>query len=128
MKSRTTLRRILLARAREMRRNPTPGERVLWNRLRARQLAGLKFRRQHVLSPYIGDFYCAAAKLVVEIDGSCHEGREHWDAHRDRQLEFYNDCAVIRFLEDAVLENTADVLDRIKSTALRRIAELNAQD
>jgi very-short-patch-repair endonuclease len=124
MKSKTTLRRILLARAREMRRNPTPGEETLWRRLRARRLAGLKFRRQHVISPYIADFYCAAARLVVEIDGASHDGRKRWDTHRDDQLQYYNECEVVRFTEDDVLSETQWVLDEIKAAALRRISEL----
>ena len=56
----------------------------MWQRLRARQL-GVKFRRQHPIGPYIADFACCSAKLVVEIDGDTH--REAYDMHRDRWLE-----------------------------------------
>jgi len=62
----------LLAHAREMRRAPTPAERKLWYGLRKHQLDGLKFRRQVPLGPYIADFYCPQARLVIEADGVSH--------------------------------------------------------
>jgi very-short-patch-repair endonuclease len=54
---------------RELRRDQTDAERILWQRLRAGQLDGLKFRRQHEFGGFVLDFYCAPAKLVVEVDG-----------------------------------------------------------
>ena len=60
----------LKSRARQMRKNTTFEERLLWSRLRKKQLGGVKFRRQHILKPNIVDFYAASKKLVVEIDGS----------------------------------------------------------
>ena len=62
----------ILQAAREMRRNATPAEKVLWAELRDRRLAGLKFYRQDVIGPFIADFYCASARLVVEVDGDIH--------------------------------------------------------
>ena len=56
-------------KARELRRRQTPAEQALWARLRGRQLLGLKVRRQHPIDCYIVDFFCARAKLVVEVDG-----------------------------------------------------------
>ena len=67
-----------LSHAREMRHDPTRPERKLWQALRKHQAHGLKFRRQVPLGPYIADFYCAAAKLVIELDGI-----SHLDAQRD---------------------------------------------
>jgi very-short-patch-repair endonuclease len=60
---------------------------LLWNRLRGQQL-GAKFRNQHPISPYVADFYCASARLIVEIDGAVHDGaeRQERDGARDRFL------------------------------------------
>ena len=62
----------LLSHARALRRDATPAERRLWQGLRRHQVNGLKFRRQVPLGPYIADFYCASAKLVIEVDGISH--------------------------------------------------------
>src|SRR5437870_7614479 len=61
-----------LSNARELRLNATECERKLWALLRKKQFAGLRFRRQQPLGPYIADFFCSAAKLIVEPDGSQH--------------------------------------------------------
>ncbi|QDG51338.1 endonuclease domain-containing protein [Persicimonas caeni] len=89
----------LLKRARTMRSNPTDAERLLWNRLRNKQLGGHKFRRQNVMAPYIVDFYCAAKKLVVEVDGDVHdeEGQQAKDETRDEFLEREYGVEVVRF-------------------------------
>ena len=71
--------KLLKPRARTMRHEPTRAERVLWELLKARRCGGYKFRRQHSIGPYIADFYCKAAKLVVELDGSIHEATAEYD-------------------------------------------------
>ena len=63
----------LIERARQMRKEPTNAEALLWVRLRKRQLDGLKFRRQHIVQYFIVDFYCPRVKLVIEIDGPVHD-------------------------------------------------------
>ena len=68
------LRDFLRRSARAMRSHPTDVERALWWRLRNRQLGGLKFRRQRPEGPYIADFVCLEAKLIVEVDGAQHQG------------------------------------------------------
>src|SRR5881628_1512953 len=69
------------ARARELRHNPTPAERHAWTLLRNRGILGLKFRRQHVLHGFIVDFYCASERVVIELEGSVHDGaaRQSYD-------------------------------------------------
>ncbi|MFL5239582.1 MAG: endonuclease domain-containing protein, partial [Rhizomicrobium sp.] len=69
-----TVRRTELEReaARQLRLNATDAERKLWYCLRDKRVLGLRFRRQQPIGPYIADFYCSAAKLVVELDGSQH--------------------------------------------------------
>jgi very-short-patch-repair endonuclease len=74
-------------RARELRRNQTPYERDLWQLLRDRQLEGFKFRRQYPIDPYIADFACPAAKLIIELDGNSHDERQERDANRDETLK-----------------------------------------
>ena len=66
----------LLHVARELRQKQTPAEEILWALLRRKNLVGLKFRRQQQLGPFIADFYCHRARLVVEVDGGVHETRE----------------------------------------------------
>ena len=75
-----------VSNARRLRRKATPPEMVFWNLVRNRRLGGLKFRRQQPLGPYIADFYCADARLVVEIDGAVHDERTERDAQRDAWL------------------------------------------
>ena len=62
----------LVERARELRKQQTPAEDLLWELIRNRQLADLKFRRQHQIGDYVVDFYCYEARLVVEVDGDVH--------------------------------------------------------
>lgn len=100
--------------AQEMRRALTPAELRLWNALRGKQLAGLRFRCQHPVGPFILDFYCAALRLVVEVDGPIHSDPEQRtrDAARTERLEAYG-YRVLRFSSEAVLEDLAGVLERI---------------
>ena len=72
--------------ARRLRRGSTPPERVLWKHLRGRRLGGMKFRRQVAMGPYVADFYCAEANLVVEVDGRGHEQRTERDRVRDEWM------------------------------------------
>ena len=86
----------LLHFAREMRKAPTPSEAILWNALRNRRFCDVKFRRQHVLHPYIVDFYAPMLKLVVEVDGGYHVDRVAVDAARDLDLAAYYGARVVR--------------------------------
>ena len=99
-------------RARELRQEMTPTERLLWERLRNRQLAGFKFRRQHPLGPFITDFYCAKRRLVVEIDGDIHDLKREEDEARTRQFEEFGH-RVIRFMNEEVETNIDLVLKKI---------------
>ncbi|GJQ25515.1 MAG: hypothetical protein HBSAPP02_05470 [Phycisphaerae bacterium] len=78
---------IMTDRARALRAKGTKSERYLWKLLRSRQFEGMKFRRQHPIGPYIADFYCADAKLVIELDGISHDGRGEYDDRRREYLE-----------------------------------------
>ena len=96
MKSRIRTSANVQVRARELRKQMTPAEHILWTRLRNRQLGGYKFRRQHPLGPYIADFYCAERRLVIELDGSVHAEQQEYDEMRSGQFEEYG-YQVIRF-------------------------------
>jgi len=102
----------LKTRARDLRKNATPAERLLWVHLRKKQIDGFKFRRQHVIAPYILDFYCSSKRLSIEIDGGTHIDHEKYDQVRDEFLRNKGIC-VIRFTNTDVMQNPAFVLDRI---------------
>ena len=104
----------ILAHARESRREMTPQERRLWAHLRAKQLYGLKFRRQHPIDRFILDFYCHRHRLVVEIDGHSHADPEQiiYDQARTEWLEDQGN-RVIRFTNREIDANIEAVLDQI---------------
>ncbi|MFV2065594.1 MAG: endonuclease domain-containing protein, partial [Pirellulales bacterium] len=104
------------SRAQQLRRNATKPEQLLWSILRARHLGGLKFRRQHPIEPYVVDFYCAQAKLVVELDGESHEGRQAYDRQRESFLRKMG-LTVYRVTNDQVLENLDGVAEGILRAA-----------
>lgn len=73
--------------ARQLRRNSTLGEVLLWNELKRKQMMGYDFHRQKPIGEYIVDFYCPRLRLVIEIDGDSHFMREKKDAERQQKLE-----------------------------------------
>lgn len=96
-------------RARELRRQMTSEETLLWQRLRRNQLGGLHFRGQQVIEGFIVDFYCPAVGLIVEVDGGIHEGQREYDAERDRVLQARG-LHIIRFSNARVRQELAAVL------------------
>ena len=82
--------------ARSLRQSLTDAECLLWNRLRRRQLAGFKFRRQHMTGPYICDFVCPEAAIIVELDGSQHLDAAAYDARRENFLRLRS-FRILRF-------------------------------
>lgn len=114
----------ILARAREMRHPQTPAEAIVWRVLRNRQI-GLKIRRQHPIDKFIIDFYCAEARLLIEIDGDSHfnSEQEEYDNERTAYLEELG-YKVIRFTNDYVKNNIEAVINEIKRSAEARIERL----
>lgn len=100
--------------AKRLRQNATDAERRLWAVLRSHQVAGLCFRRQQPIGPYVVDFYCAAARLVIELDGDQHGGDEQvaYDRLRSEWLSARG-YRVLRFPNGDVLRNPQIVLDGI---------------
>jgi len=111
------MRRILLEmtiNARQLRHNQTDAEKLLWSLLRGRRFIGYKFRRQVVIDKYIADFYCAKAKLIIELDGGQHNFPENIirDEIRTHDLQSYG-MTILRFWNNEIFENINDVLEKI---------------
>jgi very-short-patch-repair endonuclease len=98
-------------RAIELRHRLTETEQRLWRHLKLRQLLGFKFRRQVPIGPYIADFSCVEAKLIVELDGGQHVESAH-DIRRSAYLETQG-FRVLRFWNDQVFKETDAVLELI---------------
>jgi very-short-patch-repair endonuclease len=112
--SRTNVEKLI--RARELRQTMTRPERLLWRALKANRFEYLHFRRQQVIDGYIVDFYCHAASLIVEVDGSVHQERREDDANRDIALTAHG-LRVLRVRNGEVLNDIDTVLERIWSAA-----------
>ena len=97
-----------------MRDNPTFTEKTLWEKIRLKRLGGLRFRQQHIIGPYIADFYCHKLKLVVEVDGSSHDGRKKEDQIRDEYMRSLG-ITVLRFTNQQVLYDIEEVKRTIRS-------------
>jgi very-short-patch-repair endonuclease len=99
--------------AREMRKEPTEAEDVLWQHLRGKQL-GVRFRRQHAIDCFIVDFYARDPRLIIEVDGSIHETQEEYDSMRQAFLESLG-YRVLRFTNEQVLQDIQGVLAVIRA-------------
>ncbi|MDQ3004393.1 MAG: homocysteine S-methyltransferase family protein, partial [Chloroflexota bacterium] len=105
----------LKERVRELRKNSTEAEQLIWNILRNRGFHDAKFRRQYPKAGFILDFYCHEAKLCVELDGSQHNEDEQvkYDEARTKTLQEQHGIKVIRFWNSDVLNKTEDVLNEL---------------
>lgn len=103
--------------ARNLRKNQTEAEKLLWSKLRSRQLLGYKFRRQQPIENFILDFYCEEKKLGIELDGSQHQTSYHkiYDYKRTLALE-QDGIRIIRFFDNEVFENFNGVINKISET------------
>jgi len=99
--------------ARKLRGNPTDAETRLWSRLRRKQVDGHRFRRQVPLGPYVADFVCLEARLIVEVDGGQHADNTAEDAARTAWLEGRG-YRLLRFWNNDVLGNTEGVVEAIR--------------
>jgi len=110
-----TIAGVTQKRAKSLRRSMTRPEQTLWSLLR-RDRQGLHFRRQHAIGPYILDFYCAAARLCVEVDGPVHAGQADHDERRTHWLAEQG-VRVIRFSIEEVEARPAAVIASIVRAA-----------
>ncbi|NEN91607.1 MAG: endonuclease domain-containing protein [Okeania sp. SIO3H1] len=102
--------------ARNLRKNLTPAETLLWEALRNKQLEGLRFRCQHPVGNFILDFYCPSCKLVVELDGEIHTHQTDYDDDRTAKLVEYG-YKVLRFRNEQVIDDLPKVLAEIRRVA-----------
>ncbi len=99
-------------RARELRREMTPAEKILWKELRANKL-GVHFRRQQVIQGFIVDFYCHRAGLVVEVDGDVHDLQKEEDERREKVLSALG-LMIVRFRNDEVMKDVSAMVGKIR--------------
>jgi len=101
-------------RAKELRREMTPAETILWKELRTNKLNGLHFRRQQIIDKYIADFYCHQFELIVEVDGRVNEFQRHHDAEREEYMSARG-FRILRFKNEEIKNDLQDVLKKILS-------------
>ena len=114
--------RRLKENARFLRKNMTQSEIILWSKLRAKQLLGVRFYRQKPIGDYIVDLFAPKVNLVIEVDGSQHKEKRHIirDMERDKYLA-RRGILVLRFNSREVLKNTGAVVDVIYRTVRERV-------
>jgi len=105
--------------ARELRKNQTDAEKLLWSRLRNRQLEGCKFRRQEPIGPFIVDFVCLEIALILELDGGQHSMQRERDDQRTHYLQTLG-YRVLRYWNHEVLNEIDAVLETIRNAVMER--------
>jgi very-short-patch-repair endonuclease len=112
--------------ARSLRKNMMDAERVIWSRIRRKQLLGVQFYRQKSIAGFIVDFYAASIKLVIEIDGSQYSEEEYLlrDKQRDRALNKLG-LHVLRYDNRMVLIHTDDVIESILQEISKKQSSIN---
>ena len=115
----------IFEKAKALRNNMTNSELTLWEKLKGKQMLGLRFRPQHPIDIFIADFYCHPIKLVIEIDGRIHKTIEQkeYDIGRTGELNYW-DIEVIRFTNEQIENNINQVIKQIEQTCIKRQSEL----
>jgi very-short-patch-repair endonuclease len=106
--------------AKLLRRNMTRSEELLWEKVKGKQIHGIRFRRQHPIDIFIADFYCHEARLVIEIDGEIHIDQSEYDNGREAEIEEYN-IKIIRFSNDQVINDMDSVIMKIGTVVKERL-------
>jgi very-short-patch-repair endonuclease len=101
-------------KARSLRKRMTDAEKILWSRIRNRNVNGMYFRRQHPYGIYILDFFCFEAKLVIEVDGPIHLSRHDYDIERSKYIES-SGLKIIRFTNTEIENRIEWVLKKIQN-------------
>jgi very-short-patch-repair endonuclease len=99
--------------SRELRKEQTPEETLLWEILRNRQFMNLKFRRQHVIEGFVVDFYCHELRLAIEVDGGVHNNQKDYDELRQSLIEDKG-IRFIRVQNEEVNRDVNILLEKIK--------------
>jgi very-short-patch-repair endonuclease len=111
-------------KARWLRNNTTKHEQILWEHLRKNKIHGARIKRQHPIGTYIADFYCHAAKLVIEVDGGIHNTADQklYDKERTFNLELEG-LKVIRFSNEQVEKDLNNVIGQITKEVYERMTQ-----
>jgi very-short-patch-repair endonuclease len=110
----------ILGAARILRKTMTIPEKLLWYKLKEKQICGLRFRRQHPIEFFIADFYCHQIRLVIEIDGEIHNKQKEYDDGRSAEMEKF-DIEIIRFKNWEVENDIENVIIKIKTIVNERL-------
>jgi very-short-patch-repair endonuclease len=115
----------IFEKAKSLRNNMTNSELKLWEKLKGKQMLGLRFRPQHPIDIFIADFYCHPIKLVIEIDGGIHKTTEQkeYDIGRTAELNYWG-IEVIRFTNEEIENEIDQVITGIEKTCIKRQSEL----
>ncbi|MBR4729419.1 MAG: DUF559 domain-containing protein [Prevotella sp.] len=109
-----------------LRRTQTPTERILWKKLRGKQMDGYRFRQQHGFGPYVLDFYCPSLRLCIELDGDVHNNEEVRLKDDERTLFLtQNKIHVLRFRNEEVEQDIDNVMNRIRVFIITSINRLS---
>ncbi len=111
--------RLVFETAKLLRNHMTPAEKLLWERLSHKQVAVVRFRRQHPVDIFIADFSCHEARLVIELDGEIHDQRKEYDESRTADREKHL-IKVIRFTNSDVEINIEQVIKIIENEVKSR--------
>jgi very-short-patch-repair endonuclease len=106
--------------AKNLRNNKTQTEQLLWEKLKGKQICGLRFRRQHPIDFSIVDFYCHQVRLVIEVDGEIHDQQSEYDDGRSAEMEKFG-IRVIRFRNSEVENDIENVISKIQSIVKERL-------
>lgn len=105
-----------------LRHNMTSAERILWKRLKNKQLDGWRFRRQHGYGDYVLDFYCPVLKLCIEVDGNIHDIPEVKDKDENRSIFLeHNGIRILRFRNEEIENNIDAVVQQIRTYIDKKI-------
>ena len=115
----------IFEKAKMLRKYMTNSELILWERLKGKQLLGLRFRPQHPIDIFIADFYCHPLKLVIEVDGGIHKtaDQREYDIGRTTELNYW-EIEVIRFTNEEIENKINEVIKEIEKTCIKRKSEL----
>ena len=106
----------MLRIAGDLRKSMTPAEKVLWERLRNKQVSGLRFRRQHPIKDFVVDFFCYDALLVIEVDGTVHDETSQKERDEQRTIILQKlGLKEIRFTNYEVIQYTDQVIKKIET-------------
>jgi very-short-patch-repair endonuclease len=111
---------VTIETAKQLRDNMTYHENLLWEKLKGKQVGGVRFRRQHPIMFFIADFYCHEAKLVVEVDGEIHNDKTDYDDGRSAEMEKFG-IIILRFTNNEVETSLEKVINKIETVVNKRL-------